>query len=238
MSNIPTPHIGCEDKSLVADLVLMPGDPLRAKFIADKYLEDVVQFNAVRNVLGYTGTYNGRRISVMASGMGMPSIGIYAYELYKYYDVKTIIRIGSCGGYTPDLNLYDIILVDKCYTDSNYAVVFNNDYDDYAYPTESVVDALEASAEELGIKYEKCCIHSSDLFYHLEKSYLDDVKGRGCKAVEMESFALFTIAKALNKNAGCLLTVSDSFCYEEEMSPEERETKFTAMIEMALNINL
>ncbi len=238
MSNIPTPHIGCNDKEMIADTVLMPGDPLRAKYIADNYLEDVVQFNAVRGALGYTGVYNGRKISVMASGMGMPSIGIYAYELFKFFDVKTIIRIGSCGGYLPELKLYDIILVDKCYTDSNYAVVFNNDYDDYAYPTESVVEALETSANELGIKYEKCCIHSSDLFYHLEKSYLDDVKARGCKAVEMESFALFTIAKALNKSAACLLTVSDSLCYSEEMTPEERETKFTEMIEIALNTKL
>ena len=125
MSNIPTPHIGCKDKNLIAKTVLMPGDPLRAKYIADNFLEDVIEFNHVRNMFGYTGYYKGKKISVMGSGMGMPSISIYAYELYKFYDVENIIRIGTCGAYTEDLKIFDTILVEKAYTDSNYASLFN-----------------------------------------------------------------------------------------------------------------
>ena len=120
---IPTPHIEAKSKEEIVKTVLMPGDPLRAKFIADTFLEDVVQFNGVRNVLGYTGTYKGRRISVMASGMGMPSIGIYSYELYKFYEVENIIRIGSCGGYTADVNLYDVILAKDAWSESSFAKV-------------------------------------------------------------------------------------------------------------------
>ena len=234
ITKIPTAHINCADASLIAETVLMPGDPLRAKFIADTYLENVIQFTSVRNMFGFTGYYKGKKISVMGSGMGMSSIGIYSYELYNFYGVKNIIRIGSCGGYVPELKLRDIVLVERCWTDSNFAQVFSKDSSEYAYPSDLLVEKIEKSAEELGIKCVKCTIHSSDLFYHLETEYRADVLKKGCQAVEMESFALFTVAKALKKNAACLLTVSDSFCYDEEMSSKDRETKFTDMIEVAL----
>lgn len=238
MSNIPTPHIGCKDKNLIAKTVLMPGDPLRAKYIADNFLEDVIEFNHVRNMFGYTGYYKGKKISVMGSGMGMPSISIYAYELYKFYDVENIIRIGTCGAYTEDLKIFDTILVEKAYTDSNYASLFNLEDTHFKYPSASLNEKIKESAAELNIKLKDCVIHSSDLFYRMNDDYLKEVKSNGCKAVEMESFALFAISKSLNKKAACILSVSDSFVSKDIVLAEDRETKFNDMIRIALNTNI
>ena len=143
---IPTPHIEVKDASKIAKTVLMPGDPLRAKYIADTFLENVEQFNGVRGMLGFTGTYKGRRISVMGSGMGMPSIGIYSYELFKFYNVESIIRVGSCGAYTRDLNLYDLILVDSSYSISTFAYAQNGCKDSILYPSPVLTKRIESIA--------------------------------------------------------------------------------------------
>lgn len=233
--SIPTPHIECKDKNLIAKTVLMPGDPLRAKFIADTYLTDVVQFNHVRNMFGFTGNYKGKRISVMGSGMGMPSIGIYSYELFNFYDVENIIRIGSCGAYTKDLKLYDVLLVEESWSQSTYAKVQNGYDKDVIESSKELNEKIENYAKELNIPIVKGRIHSSDVFYNGDfeayKRYRDD---HGCLAAEMESFALFANAKVSNKKASCILTVSDNIETKEETSSEERQNAFTKMMEIAL----
>lgn len=231
-----TPHISASE-SQIAPVVLMPGDPLRAKMIAETYLDNVIQFNDVRNMFGYTGTYKGKAISVMGSGMGMPSIGIYSYELFKMYDVETIIRIGSCGAYTDTLDLYDVILVTGSYSESTYASVQSgSDQPDILYPSQEVNEALEVAAKDLKIPLKKGIIHSSDVFYrqdgdHFKKLYAE----KSVIAVEMESFALFHNAAVTGKKAACLLTVSDSLVTHEATTAEERQNAFTQMMEVALS---
>jgi purine-nucleoside phosphorylase len=234
---IPTPHIEVKEEGIIAKTVLMPGDPLRAKFIADTFLENVEKFNSVRNVFGYTGTYKGRKISVMASGMGMPSIGIYSYELYQFYGVENIIRIGSCGAYTADLNLYDVILSTDVWSESSYAKVQNGYDKDVIAASSELNNQLAKIADDLGIKVHKKKIHSSDVFYreNLEE-YKKIYKEHGCVAVEMESFALFHNANLLGKKAACLLTVSDSLVTHEATTSEERQLAFTNMMKIALGM--
>lgn len=232
---IPTPHIEAKSKEEIAKTVLMPGDPLRAKFIADTFLEDVVQFNGVRNVLGYTGTYKGKRISVMASGMGMPSIGIYSYELYAFYGVENIIRIGSCGGYTADVKLYDVILTKDVWSESSYAKVQGGYEKDIIAGSEELNDKLKTSADRLGIPMRVERIHSSDVFYRsASDGYKKIYEKYGCVAVEMESFALFHNANVLGKKAACLLTVSDNIATNEVTTSDERQNAFTNMMKIAL----
>ena len=233
---IPTPHIECNDKELIAKTVLMPGDPLRAKYIADNFLTNVIQFNAVRNMFGYTGYYGKKKVTVMGSGMGMPSIGIYSFELYNFYDVETIIRIGSCGSYTKDLNLYDVILVKDAYSESSYAKTMGISKR-RILPASSVVNnrILKASAK-LNIPVHISRIHSSDVFYRMDADEFKDIQRTyEANAVEMESFALFANAKALKKKAACLLTVSDSLVTHEATTAKERQEAFTKMMELALN---
>ncbi len=232
-----TPHINAE-KGDIAKLVLMPGDPLRAKYIADNYLENVKQFNTVRNMFGYTGTYNGKEISVMGSGMGMPSIGIYSYELYQFFGVETIVRVGSCGAYTDEIDLYDVLLATSAYSESSYANVQSGAYDKpYTYPTTSLNEKIEQNAKKLGIPITKGVIHSSDVFY---RENFDDFKTihkeHDAIAVEMESFALFHNAKVTGKSAACILTVSDSLVTKEATSAMERQNAFTKMMEIALSL--
>ncbi|MDY6062888.1 MAG: purine-nucleoside phosphorylase [Erysipelotrichaceae bacterium] len=228
-----TPHNTAE-KSQIAKTVLMPGDPLRAKFIAETFLENVKCFNTVRNMFGYTGTYKGHEISVMGSGMGMPSIGIYSYELFTQYDVENIIRIGSAGGYTADMEVYDVVLASGAYSESTYAKT-QNGYDlDITYPSALLNDTIVKTAEELNIPMHTELIHSSDVFYRANSEYLTMIKEKGCKAVEMESFALFHNAKVTGKNAACLLTISDSFVSNVVTTAAERQTSFTKMMKIAL----
>lgn len=234
---IPTPHIEVKEKGIIADTVLMPGDPLRAKFIADTFLEDVVQFNQVRGMLGFTGTYKGRKISVMGSGMGMPSIGIYSYELFAFYDVKRIIRIGSCGAYSEELDLYDVLLVDEAWSESTFAKVQGGNEDEVMVAGAALNDKIANIGKVLDIPVRRGRIHSSDVFYRENFKDFETIRDEhGCIAVEMESFALFANAKALGKEASCLLTVSDSLVSGEVTTSEERQNAFTKMMEIALEL--
>ncbi|MDD2489860.1 MAG: purine-nucleoside phosphorylase [Bacilli bacterium] len=228
-----TPHINAE-KDQIADIVLMPGDPLRAKLIADNYLTNVKQFNQVRNMFGYTGYYNGRKVSVMGSGMGMPSMGIYSYELFKFYDVKKIIRIGSCGALTKDLNIYDLILVNSAYSDSTYAYVQNGSTDKTITSSLNLTNKMEEIAKKEEINIIRGNIYTSDVFYKENFSYDEIINKYHCLAVEMETFALFHNAKVLSKEAACILTVSDSLVTKEEISAKARENNFITMIELVL----
>lgn len=232
---MPTPHIEAEQHE-IAEIVLMPGDPLRAEFIAQTYLEDITCFNHVRNMLGYTGTYKGKRISVMGSGMGMPSIGIYSYELFSQYDVELIIRVGSAGSYCEEAKLYDVILVNEAYSESNFAKVQNGYTENKTYPCLEVNNRIKRCAQKRNIPLLEGCIHSSDVFYQEDKSpyYQRLHETYGCVGVEMESFALFHNARVLNKKAACLLTISDSFVTKGATSAKQRETSFTQMMELAL----
>ncbi len=230
-----TPHNAAE-KGQIAKTVLMPGDPLRAKFIAETFLENPVQFNTVRNMFGYTGTYKGKQVSVMGSGMGMPSIGIYSFELYTQYDVENIIRIGSCGAYTADLHVYDVILGTHAYSESSYAKVQSGYDKPTNEPSQELNDKLRAAAKELNIPMVETGIHSSDVFYRAgSMDYTHDIVNvHGAKVCEMESFALFHNANFLGKKAACLLTVSDSLVTHEDTTAEERQNSFTNMMKIAL----
>ncbi|MEG2929275.1 MAG: purine-nucleoside phosphorylase [Oscillospiraceae bacterium] len=228
-----TPH-NTAKKGDVAKTVLMPGDPLRAKFIADTFLENVVQFNSVRGMLGFTGTYKGKPVSVMGSGMGMPSIGIYSYELFKFYDVDNIIRVGSAGSYTDKLNLFDVVLATSAYSESTFAKVQSGYDKDVIEPSPVVNQALEVAAAAMNKPIIKAMIHSSDVFYSEIPENAYETKGAVC--VEMESFALFANAKATGKNGACLVTISDNLTgKKEETTAEERQTAFVDMMEIALN---
>ncbi len=230
-----TPH-NQAGKGEIARTVLMPGDPLRAKYIAEKYLENVRQFNSVRNMLGFTGTYNGKEVSVMGSGMGMPSIGIYSYELYTQYDVENIIRIGSAGAYCDSLDVLDLVVADSAWSESSFAKVQSGVLDSVLYPSAKLNDVIIASANKLGIKITPCRIHSSDVFYREDNvdGYKEFYKNHNCQCVEMESFALFHNANTLGKKAACILTISDSFITHKELSAKERETSFDDMMRVAL----
>lgn len=229
-----TAHIQAKEGE-IAKIVLMPGDPLRAKFIADTYLENVTCFNKVRNMFGFTGYYKGMRISVMGSGMGIPSLGIYSYELFSFYGVETIIRIGSAGSYTEDLNLFDVILVKDAYSESSYMKSFNGDTGNISTPSLELNNIILETSKEVEVPISLCRIHSSDVFYHLPNSqYRKEVDRLGCLAVEMESYGLFAIAKALNKKAACILTISDSLVSHKETTHEERQFSFKLMIKLAL----
>jgi purine-nucleoside phosphorylase len=232
---IPTPHIEVKDKNLFAKTVLMPGDPLRAEFIAKTYLTDVVKVNNVRNMFGYTGYYKGKKVTVMGSGMGMPSIGIYSYELFKFYDVEEIIRIGSCGSYTKDAKVYDVIIVNDAFSESSFAKVAYN-YDENILPSSTeIVTDLQKAAQTLGISVINGRIHSGDVFYRHNGDVFKDVRDQyNCIGVEMESFALFANARFLGKKAGCILTVSDSLVTHEATTAQERQESFNKMMEIAL----
>ena len=236
--SVPTPHIGAS-LGEIAPFVLMPGDPLRAKWIAETYLEDPVCYNQVRGMLGYTGIFRGKKVSVQGSGMGMPSMGIYSYELFKFYDVDNIIRIGSAGSYTEKAKLFDVVLSTGAVSESNYARVQSGFEGDITLPSQSLNDKLRASAAKQGIPLIEGNIHSSDVFYRQpsdeKPTYWEKLRDeRGCLCVEMESFALFANAHVLGKHAACLLTISDSFVAPEITTAEQRQTSFTNMMKVAL----
>jgi purine-nucleoside phosphorylase len=232
MSNIPTPHITA-NKGDFAKTVLMPGDPLRAKFIAENYLDDAVLINTVRGINGYTGLYNGKRVSVMASGMGMPSMGIYSYELYNFYDVDNIIRIGSAGAISADLKLRDIVIALSASTNSNYAAQYRLP-GSYA-PTASFELAEKAinAAKEMGLSPVVGNILSSDTFYD-DANSLKDWQKMGVLAVEMEAAALYMNAARSGKHALAICTISDCPFTGEATSAEERQNSFTEMMNLAL----
>lgn len=230
-----TPHNRAA-KGDFAKSVLMPGDPLRAKFIAEKFLENARLVNDVRGIYGYTGRYKGKEVSVMASGMGMPSMGIYSYELFKVYDVENIIRVGSSGAYVPELKLYDVVLADSAWSESSFARTQNGCTEDILYPSSSLNAKIKAAAEKLEKPLVSVRVHSSDVFYSAENvdDYREINRKHQCACVDMESFALFHNANILGRHGACLLTISDSFTTGEKATVEERQEAFTSMMEIAL----
>lgn len=230
-------HCNAEKKD-IEKTVLMPGDPLRAKYIAENFLQDARVVNTVRNMLAYTGTYNKKPVTVFSSGMGMPSMGIYAYELFKFYDVENIIRIGSCGAYNEELNLFDTILVDKSYNEGNFAFAWNQKDEHVAEADRELNERLEETAKKIGIPYIKGNTYCNEVF----DGYLEDMDGFIARfpknlniiACEMEAFALFYIAKYFRKKAACLLTVVDSHYKNQESTSEERERSLNSMIKIAM----
>ena len=236
-----TPHNEAEIGDF-AKTVIMPGDPLRAKYIAENFLEDAKLVNSVRNMLAYTGLYKGKRISVMAHGMGMPSVGIYSYELYKFYDVENIIRIGSCGGYIKELDLFDVVLADDVYTEGNYALTFNNEDCHLCSSNKELNSIIKQVADISDIKVTEgntVCTDAVDFYMTNPKKFFNRIpKNINPIAAEMEAFALFYNAKLLNKKAACLMTVVDSQFINKQATPEEREQGLTKMIKIALEAGI
>ena len=230
-----TPHNAAQNGDF-AKTVLMPGDPLRAKFIAETFLTDPRLVTSVRGMLGYTGTYQGKPVSVMGSGMGMPSIGIYSYELFTQYGVENIIRIGSAGSYSERAKVYDVVLATAAYSESSFARTQSGFEGDVTMPSAELNDKLRASAQKLGLPLIEGVIHSSDVFYREDKTpYWQRLRDEhGCLAVEMESFALFHNAAVTGRRAACLVTISDSFVSHEETTAEQRQTTFTSRMKIAL----
>ena len=233
--SIPTPHNTAELKD-VAKTVLMPGDPKRAAFISRTFLQDAALINDVRGIQGYTGFYNGKRITVMASGMGMPSMGIYSYELFNFYDVENIIRIGSAGAIHPDLHVKDIVIGQGACTNSNYASQFCLPGTYAPISSFKLLRQAVESAEKMGLKFMVGNLFSSDNFYDDSNSTLAWSK-MGVLAVEMESAALYMNAARAGKNALCICTISDNLLGTEPNSTaEERQNSFTTMMELALDV--
>jgi len=235
MGNIPTPHIKATEGQ-IAKTVLMPGDPLRAKFIAEKYLSDVICFNEVRNMLGFTGTYKGKRVSVMGSGMGMPSIGIYSYELFNFYGVDNIIRIGSAGALADEVKLRDIIIAMTASTNSNYASQFKMPGTYAPCASFTLLRKAVEKAEAMNLRAVVGNVLSSDTFYDDNVDANDLWKRMGILAIEMETAALYMNAARAGKNALGIFTVSDHIYRGEALSADERQTSFTDMMEVALEI--
>ena len=233
-----TPHNEA-NKGDFAKTVIMPGDPLRAKYIAENFLDDYKLVNQVRGMLAYTGTYKGKEISVMAHGMGMPSVGIYSYELFKFYDVENIIRIGSCGGYKPELKLFDIVLSENVFSESNYALTLNNDDCHIVSSSKELNSIIENTAKETNTNIISGNTVSTDCF----DVYMTDVnkflerlpENFNPVSVEMEAFALFYNAKLLNKKVSCLMSVVDSKFIKNVATAEERQTGLNNMIKLALD---
>ena len=234
MRNIPTPHNSANIDDF-AKTVLMPGDPLRAKFIAENFLEDPVLVNGVRGINGYTGMYNGKIVSVMASGMGIPSIGIYSYELFNFYNVENIIRIGSAGAISDEVNLRDIVIGQGACTNSNYASQFNLPGTYAPIASYKLLKQAVDFAQDAGVNYKVGNLFSSDTFYD-DAASLSDWRKMGVLAVEMESAALYMNAVRAGKNALCICTISDCPFTGESCTAEERQNTFTDMMEIALKI--
>lgn len=236
-----TPHISAKDGD-IAKTVLAPGDPLRAKYIAEKYLENVKLVNTVRNILAYTGTYKGKEITIFSTGMGMPSMGIYSYELYKFYGVENIIRIGSCGVYDEKFNLFDTILVNGSYTEGNFAKALDGKDCHFIEADKNLNNLIKHTANDNSIKiFEENILCSECFDYYIES--IDNLLNRlpaeyNLVGAEMESFALFYTANYLNKKAACILSVVDSHAKKQEISSEEREKSLNDMILVALESSI
>ena len=223
----------------IAKTVVMPGDPLRAKYIAENFLDNYKLVNQVRGMYAYTGTYKGKEITVMAHGMGMPSVGIYTYELFKIYGVENIIRIGSCGGYKPKLKLFDIILTENVFSESNYALTLNNDNCHIVSSNSDLNSIIENTAKDSNINVvlgNTVCTDCFDVYMTDVNKFLERVPDNfNPVAAEMEAFALFYNAKLLNKKASCLMSVVDSKFIKDIATPEERQTGLNTMIKLALD---
>ena len=233
-----TPHNEA-NKGDIAKTVVMPGDPLRAKYIAENFMENYKLVNQVRGMYAYTGTYKGKELTVMAHGMGMPSVGIYTYELFKFYDVENIIRIGSCGGYKPELKLFDIILTKNVFSESNYALTLNNDDCHIVSSSKELNNIIKNTAEESNVKMvtgNTVCTDCFDVYMTDVNKFLNRIPdGFDPVSAEMEAFALFYNAKLLNKKAACLMSVVDSKFIKDVATPEERQTGLNTMIKLALD---
>lgn len=229
-----TPHIKAK-KGEIAKVVIMPGDPLRAKFVAENFLENAKLVSDVRNMFCYTGTYKGKEVSVMGHGMGIPSIGIYSYELFHFYDVQKIVRIGSAGSYYEDIKVGDVFLANEAFSESNYARLLGLEdaTDVLKAPNEDINNTIIEKAKELNIDLKIGRCYSSDVFYGKE-GYQESRERTKSQVVEMEAYALFANAIKLNKEAAVLLTCSDSLVTDEALSPELRQTSFKDMINLVL----
>ena len=231
----PSASIAAEE-SQIAKAVLMPGDPLRAKYVADHYLEEVVCFNTVRNMLGYTGTYKGKRISVMGHGMGVPSMGIYSYELYNFYDVEQIIRIGSAGALQDHLKLMDVVIGMGACTDSNYAYQYGLPGTFAPIADYELMNKAIETAKRQGTNVVVGNVLSSDVFYNANPNVNDLWRSMGVLAVEMEAAALYMNAAKAKKKALCMLTISDHIYTGEALCAEDRQLGFGKMMEIALEL--
>lgn len=229
-----TPHNAAE-QGAIASVVLMAGDPLRAKWIAETYLEDAVCFNTVRGMLGFTGTYKGKRLSVMGHGMGMPSIAIYSYELFHMYGVEVILRVGSAGGMADAVSVHDVILVQGACTDSAYASQYGLSGTFAPIADFDLLHRAYRTAQQKGLLVRVGNVLSSDFFYNADETAKDRWKSMGVLAVEMEAAALYMNAAAAGKRALTMLTISDHLYTGESLEPQERQTGFSAMIELALD---
>lgn len=222
----------------IAKTVIMPGDPLRAKYIAENFLDEYKLVNAVRGMYAYTGKYKGKNITIMASGMGVPSMGIYAYELYKFYKVENIIRIGSCGAYKPELKLFDIILSKEVFYEGNFALTLKNEDCHIAKSDETINEKIINTAKENNINLyigNTVCLDCFDVYMTDIEKFINRIpEGFNPISAEMEAFALFYTAKVLNKKAACLMSVVDSKFIKEIATPEERQTGLNNMIILAL----
>jgi purine-nucleoside phosphorylase, family 1 (deoD) len=234
MAKTPTPHIGAQ-LGEIAETVIMAGDPLRAKFMAENFLENPVQFNNVRGMLGFTGTYKGKRVSVMGHGMGIPSIGIYTYELYNFYDVKTIIRVGSAGSINMDLHVGDLVIAQGACTNSNYGSQYELPGTFAPIADFSLVRGAVEACEKFGYKYKVGNVLSSDTFYS-DNPHNDKWMTMGVLAVEMEASALYMNAARAGKRALVILTVSDHILTGEVTTAEERQNTFTHMMDVAFSL--
>ena len=234
MSTTPTPHIGAKYGD-IAETVIMAGDPLRVKFMAETFLDNPVLFNSVRGMLGYTGTYKGRRVSMMGHGMGMPSIGIYSYELYNFYDVKTIIRVGSAGSLHADLHLGDLVIAMGACTNSNYGLQFELPGTFAPIADYALLRQAADACEQAGYRYRVGNVLSSDTFYN-ENAHNDRWMQMGVLAVEMEVAALYMNAARSGNRALAIMTISDHIITGESTTAEERQTTFTHMMEVALSL--
>lgn len=238
---MPTPHNEAKLGD-IAKTVIMPGDPLRAKYIAENFLDNYKLVNEVRGMYAYTGTYKGKEVTIMASGMGMPSMGIYSYELYKFYDVENIIRIGSCGSYKPELKLFDIVLAKQVFSEGNFAYTLNNDNCHLVNSSDYLNSILEKTANNLNInicKGNTVCTDCFDVYMTDVSKFLARVpENFNPVSAEMEAFALFYVAKMLNKNASCLMSVVDSKFIKDVATPEERQSGLNNMITLALESSL
>ncbi|MDE5545647.1 MAG: purine-nucleoside phosphorylase [Malacoplasma sp.] len=229
-----TPH-NTAKKEDIAKVVLMPGDPLRAKWMAENFLTNIKLVNEVRGMLAFTGEYKNKKITIMGHGMGIPSIGIYSYELFHFYDVDAIIRVGSAGSYSKNINVGDLILTKEAYSESTFAKLIGVEApNNVLLGNNSLNELIKKTASENNILLKEARIHSSDIFYGSKRNLDQIIADTKAEAVEMESFALFANAIKLNKKAATLLTCSDSLVTHESMSAHDRQTKFVSMIDLAL----